>query len=224
MNALANSGHRAVAIEDFAAWRAGERSLPEGAFVLTFDDGFAGVHDHAAPALAALGWPATVFLVAAKLGGHSDWAVTTRYPMRPHPLMDAGQARALRTQGFSLQSHSLLHRDLTTLDAKALLEDLHAARELIAATTGEFPHSLAYPYGRYDERIVRAALEAGYGLGLTVDSGFNRRGCDPLRIRRLDVFGSDTARMLVRKIRLGTNDGSLKHLMHYYVHRTLRRG
>jgi len=40
----------------------------------------------------------------------------------------------------------------------------------------------------------------------------------------MDVFGSDTARMLLRKIRLGTNDGSLEHLMRYYLHRALRRG
>lgn len=72
MRALAEAGYRAISIEDFDAWRRGEKSLPENSFVLTFDDGFTSVHDFAAPVLKTLGWPATVFLVAGKLGRKSD--------------------------------------------------------------------------------------------------------------------------------------------------------
>lgn len=223
MQALARRGYRAVGIEDFAAWNAGEKALPQGAFVLTFDDGFRGVHDHAAPVLESLGWPATVFLVAAKPGGFSDWAVTTGYPMKPHPLMDPRQIQSLGSKGFSLQSHSLRHQDLTTLDRAALEADLIAAREQIGATTGTAPRYLAYPYGRHHQGVDRAAAAAGYCLGFGVESGFNRPGGDPFNIRRLDVFGQDTAAMLLRKIRLGTNDGSLHQLMRYYLQRILRR-
>jgi peptidoglycan/xylan/chitin deacetylase (PgdA/CDA1 family) len=102
MAALVRANWRAVCIEDFDAWRRGEKSLPANSFVLTFDDGFAGVHDFAAPVLKNLGWPATVFLVAGKLGGQSDWEVTTGEPMRPHTLMNVAQLHSLSAQGFSL--------------------------------------------------------------------------------------------------------------------------
>ena len=222
MRTLAREGWCAVSIEDFAAWRRGEKSLPENSFVLTFDDGFTGVYDFAAPILKRLEWPATVFLVAGKLGGQSDWEVTTGEPMLPRPLMNAAQLRSLSAQGFSLHSHSLLHHDLTTLEASALEQDLRDSRALIAEISGQAPTYLAYPYGRHNEAVRNAAQHAGFTLAFSVASGFNRPGESAYQIRRLDVFGADTPAMLLRKIRLGTNDGSLTHLMRYYLRRILR--
>ncbi|MHB1332216.1 MAG: polysaccharide deacetylase family protein [Sulfuriferula sp.] len=222
MRALAEAGYHAVSIEDFDAWQRGEKSLPENSFVLTFDDGFTGVHDFAAPVLKALNWPAAVFLVAGKLGGQSDWQVTTDEPMQAHPLMNAEQLRSLAAQGFSLHSHSLQHHDLTTLETSALEQDLRNSRTLIADISGQAPLYLAYPYGRHNESVRSAARKAGFTSAFSVASGFNRPGEDAYQIRRLDIFGTDTPTMLLRKIRLGSNDGSLWHLMRYYLHRILR--
>ena len=46
--------------------------------------------------------------------------------------------------------------------------------------------------------------------------GFNRGDVNPFRVRRLDVFGTDTPRMLLRKLQLGSNDGSLRGALGYY--------
>jgi len=43
-------------------------SLPEGACAITFDDGWRDNHRHALPALASRGLPATVFVVAGRIG------------------------------------------------------------------------------------------------------------------------------------------------------------
>ena len=51
MDTLARSGWKAISIDDFFVWLDGRAKLAEGAFLLTFDDGFLGVHDHAAPVL-----------------------------------------------------------------------------------------------------------------------------------------------------------------------------
>jgi peptidoglycan/xylan/chitin deacetylase (PgdA/CDA1 family) len=222
MRALAKAGYQAVSIDDFDAWRCGNKTLPEHSFVLTFDDGFAGVHDFAAPVLKSLGWPATVFLVAGKLGGQSDWQVTLGESMPPHPLMNIEQLRGLLAQGFSLHSHSSQHFDLTTLDTTALEYDLRNSRTLIADISGQVPMYLAYPYGRHNEAVRNAAQRAGFRMACSVASGFNRPGEDAYQIRRLDVFGTDTPAMLLRKIRLGTNDGSLAYFLRYYIHRILR--
>lgn len=223
MHALAKAGYQAVSIEDFDAWRRGVQPLPGNAFVLTFDDGFMGVHDFAAPILKELGWPATVFVVAGKLGGESDWKITVKEPMPPHPLMDVPQFRKLSAQGFSLHSHSLMHHDLTTLPADVLERDLRDSRALIAELTGQVPVYLAYPYGRHNETVRDAAQRTGFAAAFSVESGFNRPGESAYQIRRLDVFGTDTSSMLLRKIRLGTNDGSLKQLVRYYLRQILRR-
>ncbi len=80
-----------------------------------------------------------------------------------------------------------------------------------------------YPYGRYDERVRQAAIDAGYAAAFSVQPGFNRPGLDPYRIRRLDVYGTDTAAALARKMALGTNDGSVAHTARYAVGRAAAR-
>lgn len=219
MRGLANAGYRSVSIEDFDSWRRGDKFLPKGAFLLTFDDGFAGVYDYAAPVLREMGWAATVFLVAGKLGGQSDWQLAGNDIMHPHPLMNKEQLHSLAAQGFSLQSHSLRHHDLTTLDTDALMIDLIDSRKCIAAISGQPPAFLAYPYGRHNEMVRVAAKATGFVSAFSVETGFNRPSVDPFRIRRLDIFGSDTTAMLLRKIRLGSNDGSLIALAKYYSRR-----
>jgi hypothetical protein len=56
-----------------------------------------------------------------------------------------------------------------------------------------------------------------------VQSGFNRHGVDPFQIRRLDVYGTDSATQLLRKVQLGTNDGSALAELRYRASRAWQR-
>lgn len=223
MLALAGAGWRAVPIDDFFAWLDGRLELPEQSFLLTFDDGFLGVHEHAAPVLAKLGWPATVFLVSQLIGQRDTWCETHNPSGVTYPLMDASHIRQLRGQGFSFHSHTRNHADLPTLDDTLLRDQLAGSREDLQALLGEEAAYLAYPYGRYDDRVLQAARTAGYRAAFSVQPGFNRRDVERFRLRRLDVFGTDSAAALRRKITLGSNDGSLAHSLRYRAGRVLAR-
>src|SRR4051794_35475992 len=47
MVALAAHGYRPISIDAFFAWLNGSEGLEKGAFLITFDDGFRGVYEHA---------------------------------------------------------------------------------------------------------------------------------------------------------------------------------
>lgn len=223
MHTLSRAGWRAVSIDDFFAWMDGHTELPEQSFLLTFDDGFLGVHEHAAPVLTSLGWPAAVFLVSQLVGQRDTWCEAHNPSGVTYPLMDASHIHALRGQGFSFHSHTCNHADLPTLDDVALADQLTGAREDLQALLGEDVPYLAYPYGHYDDRVLHAAKAAGYRAAFSVQPGFNRRDVDRFRLRRLDVFGTDSAVALRRKITLGSNDGSLEHSLRYGMNRVLAR-
>jgi peptidoglycan/xylan/chitin deacetylase (PgdA/CDA1 family) len=223
MRTLEHAGWRAVTIDDFFNWLNGIAQLPEQSFLLTFDDGFLGVHEHAAPVLKALGWPAAVFLVSQLIGQRDAWCEDHNPSGATYPLMNASQIHELRMQGFSFHSHTRSHPDLPGLDDKELHDQLAGSRDDLQALLGASVDYLAYPYGHYDERVLRAAQAAGYRAAFSVQPGFNRREVDRFRLRRLDVFGTDTPAMLRRKITLGSNDGSLGHTLRYGASRVLTR-
>lgn len=217
MQALADAGFRAVRVDDLVAWLGGGPALPLGSFVITFDDGYRGVRDHALPVLKRLGWPFTVFLVTDLLGGSDAWARFDHLETARHPLLDADDVRAMHAQGTDFHSHSRSHASLPTLDDSALAAELRGSRAALEELLGDGAvRFLAYPYGHVDERVEAAARAAGYRAGFSVQPGFNRRGTPPFRIRRLDVFGTDTPRELVRKVRFGSNDGSWRRTLDYY--------
>ena len=76
---------------------------------------------------------------------------------------------------------------------------------------------------RINERVEAATQATGYRAGFSTQPGFNRADVNRYRIRRLDVYGTDTPTMLLRKVRLGSNDGSLGHAARYYLDRVRSR-
>lgn len=224
VQALADDGYEAVALETFVAWLADARvRMPAKPFVLTFDDGFADLHRHAWPMLRERAWPATVFLVAGLIGGHDRWMQRPGGRRPPTDLLDADQILSMANGGISFHSHSSNHLDLVALSDDVLVDEVAGSRRLLGELLGHPVDFFAYPFGRHDSRVVAAVKSAGYRAALSVLPGFNRRDVDPFRIRRLDVFGTDTARQLLRKIRLGSNDGSVTAAWRYYGRRLLSR-
>jgi len=219
MCALADRGMNAVGIHDFVASLEGEKELPEGSFLITFDDGFRGVRDHALPVLERYHWPASVFLVSNLIGKQDEW---TR-PYNPdgvvYPLLDAGDIMDMIKHGISFHSHTRTHPSLPTLDDLRLNEELVGSRAALRTLLGKDVEFLAYPFGHSDDRVEAATQAAGYRAAFSTQPGFNRRNTNRFRLRRIDVFGTDTPATLLRKIKFGSNDGSFSHAARYYLSR-----
>jgi peptidoglycan/xylan/chitin deacetylase (PgdA/CDA1 family) len=137
--------------------------LPRGEAVLTFDDGFAALHERVLPVLTRERLPATVFLVGQTLapGGQPvDWVDNPG----PEPLstLTVDQVLEMQDAGVDFQSHSWAHRDLTQLTEAECVRDLRESRELLSELLDRSVTLLAYPRGRHAPHVRRAAAVAGY--------------------------------------------------------------
>ena len=106
---------------------------------------------------------ATVFVVGKMLdgsGGTVDWI--DHPPEHRLSVFDRGRSVELHREGIGFGCHSYAHRDLTTLGYEACLEDLRRGRDILQDLLGEEVTTLAYPFGRHDAQVRRAALEAGF--------------------------------------------------------------
>lgn len=175
--------------------------LPRGMAALTFDDGFAGVRDHALPLLRRYALPATVFLVAQTLtdeGLSAHWVRTP--PPWPLTTLTRDQVLELRDEGVDLQSHSWAHLDLPGLGHDACVDDLRRSRELLEDLLGRRVTHLAYPRGLHDPEVRRAAERAGYSHAFSLPESGESPG--PYAVPRVGINrGNGTATLAVKSAR-----------------------
>lgn len=136
--------------------------LPRRVAALTFDDGFTGVYEHGIQVLRRYRLPATVFVVGETLtpnGREVDWVRGAGF--RPRTL-SRSQVLELAQEGVRIGSHSFSHRDLRRLSDTDCQEDLRRSREVLEDLLQHAVPYLAYPGGRHDARVRRAAEAVGF--------------------------------------------------------------
>src|SRR2546425_771397 len=177
MRALAEAGWRTLTLAEFADTLLGPRTTHRAprTVLLTFDDGYASLADHAYPLLAELGFTATTFLITDHVGRTNTWDV--RYTWRRLAHLDWPAIEAWRARGFDFASHGASHVRLTWLADAPAAAELARSRETLCARLGEAEgRAVAYPFGASDARIERLAAAAGYELGFGGVRGGRGRG------------------------------------------------
>jgi peptidoglycan/xylan/chitin deacetylase (PgdA/CDA1 family) len=154
---LYDAGYRSFALMDAVRSIAGKRPFPERSFVITFDDGYESVYQHAFPVLQRLGFMATVFLTVDQHGERTDEQHLASLEQRR--MLSWGQIREMERGGINFGAHTLTHPDLTRLPAEHARQEIIASKEIIQDALGKPVHSFAYPYGRYDEQSRRIVKE-----------------------------------------------------------------
>lgn len=164
---------------------------------VTFDDAAASVYELAAPVLAELRTPATVFVATdfPDRGASMDWPGLDAWVGGKHDrelrCMSWDQLGSLTERGWEIGSHTCSHPHLTEVGDKRLAEELVASKGECERRLDRPCRSLAYPYSDVDVRVARAARDAGYTVAATVPTARTRPL--PLMWPRVGVYRGDSA-------------------------------
>lgn len=191
METLRRRGLRGVSMAELTA--ASAAGSARGLVGITFDDGYADIVDHALPVLRHLGFTATAFVLAGRIGGVNEWDEGT-----PWPLLDASGIRSWLDAGFEVGSHGTLHLHLAGADPKSLQSEVAASRDALAELTGQPIAGYAYAYGSMDEAARAAVAEAGYEYACAV--GASRAVWGRFAWPRLYVGDRDSAARIVKML------------------------
>ncbi|MGW1890984.1 polysaccharide deacetylase family protein [Streptomyces sp. NPDC002004] len=161
-------------------WRRGG-PLPGRPVLVTFDDGYEGVHRHALPVLAEHGFASTLFVSTGWLRGPYDTGGGL------DTMLGWDQVRELATAGTEIGGHSHTHPQLDQLPDEELAFELRRCREIVADELGSAPVSFAYPYGYSSRRVRGAVRRTGFAQSLAVGNDLARRTQGPYALRRVTV-------------------------------------
>ncbi len=185
MSGLADSGYRGISLRQAMGHKAEHADWPEHSVVITFDDGYANLHDIAMPELSRHGFGATVFLVTDYMGRKSEWE-SPGMTATGLQILSWSQARELADSGLEMAAHTLTHPDLTRIPLSQLEREITASRDTVRTNLDSDVDSFAYPYGRFDRRACAIVSRSFRGACTTVLR--RARDDDKSRLPRIDMY------------------------------------
>ncbi|MEN8653092.1 polysaccharide deacetylase family protein [Streptomyces sp. 21So2-11] len=181
MELLDAGGYTPLTTAQLAArWRNGG-AMPRRPVLITFDDGYEGVHRHARPVLAKYGFATSLFVSTGWLRGayEEGGALDT--------MLTWDQVRELAADGSEIGGHSHTHPQMDQLPDNELCFESLRCMEIITGELGTRPASFAYPYGYSSRRVRQAVREAGFTQSLAVGNALAERCQGPYALRRVTI-------------------------------------
>jgi glycosyltransferase involved in cell wall biosynthesis/peptidoglycan/xylan/chitin deacetylase (PgdA/CDA1 family) len=180
--------------------------LPRNAILVTFDDGHAG-NAQLAPVLIRHGVRPLIYVCPSVIEGAGHFWFKTP-GVDPEPLKLVGSAEraavidaagvhtatrlrdALKPDELKalagvadIGSHTETHPILPLCTEEEVEREIVLSRERVSDLTNVLCRHFSYPNGDYTDREVELVRRAGYSTARTTEAGWNRPGCDPLRLR-----------------------------------------
>ena len=166
------------------------------AVAITFDDGYRGVLEHAAPILARYGFPSVAFVPTGWIGAYNSWDSFDPGDCRLDVMTEA-ELHQVEEMGIRVESHGHRHSDLEPMRETEAFADLEESQERFAEVMGRRARYLAYPYGRGAPPSLRSAAErAGFEAAFTVNKP---SGDGPFAHGRVVVRREDSLRFFALK-------------------------
>ena len=178
-----------------AALDALDRGSTSPSVVLTFDDGFAGVYEHAWPRLRDAGLPFTIYLATAYVGGVMRWPGSTATGAPGRGLTWAQLEELAASELVTIANHTHTH----ALPEQLSVAELDRCSELIEERLGRVPRHFAYTWGRPVPEAL-PLLRARFRSAATGALGRNLPGADPMLLDRVPVRASDPLPFFAAKL------------------------
>ena len=196
---LKKHGYKTLTLEEFYRWKQGEIKLPYKSVLITFDDGFLSNYQYAFPLLKKYDMNATVFLIGNYMKpSEKEWDGNVKTYMTKQLVEKCKSEYSnieFASHSYGLHEHGMLENS----SYEELVQDGKTFKEEIVNT--DF---YCYPFGAYNENMIKALKENEYKLGFTFGPTKKEyrkasRKDDNYQITRLNMsYGMDIFKFAIR--------------------------
>jgi len=159
MKYLKENNYTTLTIDDLYSYMKTGKIVPKKPIVITLDDGYKDNYTNAYPILKELGLKATVFVITGAIDLEKNFLTSNEIK-----LMDANNIR--------IESHTVAHEHLTKISYSDNIKTMASSKAKLETILNRKINYIAYPYGEYNETVIKAAKESGYKLAFSTDFGW----------------------------------------------------
>lgn len=195
MKYLHDNGYTVIPLRRLVDYYRGKAPAPKPkSVVIVTDDAHKSVYSYMLPVIRTYGYPVTVFAYPSAIS-NAKYAMTWE------------QLRELKKTGlFDVQSHTYWHpnfkKERRKLSSEAydklVTTQLLKSKTKLEAELGAKVDLLAWPFGIYDDYLIKKAVEAGYVASFTIE----RRHATPhdpiMKLPRYLLINADSGKAFIR--------------------------
>jgi peptidoglycan/xylan/chitin deacetylase (PgdA/CDA1 family) len=186
MKALAGAGWHTITAAELATDLAHGVKPARKTVILTFDDGWWDGYTYVLPILQKYGFVGTFYVITGRIGDGNE--------------MSADQIRALFAAGMEIGDHTVWHTPLARLPVTQARSEIIRAAQDIALITGQWPRTIAYPYGSFDTNVVDILASCHpFLMAMTIQQSTAETWATRFATPRIKITsGVNAARLLAR--------------------------
>lgn len=177
MQALKDNGFSVIGMQDFLAWRRGEKNIPAKSAIISLDDGWISVYENAWPVLKKFGYPFTLFIYLdyVNTGGKSlTWEQLAEMrdagvDIQCHTFSHGDLRSPLRKGSVDKRTMAIIENDIKTRGVDGWMrKEIIEAKLVLEKQLGIKCNVFAYPFGNFNQKARDLVKEAGYEAAFTV--------------------------------------------------------
>jgi peptidoglycan/xylan/chitin deacetylase (PgdA/CDA1 family) len=176
-------GYKGMSIRKLTPYIIGKKTGK--VFGITFDDGYQNNLINAAPILKKYNFSATCYLVSERIGHTNIWDYENG--ITQSPLMTESEVQEWLNLGFDIGAHSQTHPFLEELSNQKSQEEIFKCKTDLEQMFKVPVKDFCYPFGRFNEVIVKMVKDAGYRTATTMTRGRVKPQSNELILPRIPI-------------------------------------
>lgn len=177
MQALKDAGFKVIGLQDYLAFRRGEKDMPAKSAIITIDDGWQSAYSNAWPILKKYDYPFTLFLYINYIntGGKSlSWDQLAEMrdagvDIQCHTYSHADLRSPTRKGSVDKRTMTMVENDIKTLGMDGWMrKEIVESKQVLEKQLGIKVNAFAYPFGNWNAKARELVREAGYEAAFTV--------------------------------------------------------